>query len=129
PLLTHASLEPIMRRRRLAPLFIIDIAVPRAAEASVTQLENVYLYNVDDLQGIVESANAELQKEMAKTHRILDEEFEKFRAWHESRQIVPTLKELTEKMERFKAVEVRKILSKFPNLPDRERAAVEAMAH
>lgn len=129
PILTRARLEPIMQRRRHASLFLIDIAVPRDVEAEAGQIENLYLYNLDDLQQIVEEANQAVRQELARAHRILEEELARFQAWRESLQVVPTIKALTQKMEEMKAAELQKVLAKFPSLSQRERNTLEILAH
>lgn len=129
PVLTREKLEAVMHKRRAAPLFIIDIAVPRNVEESAGTLENLYLYNVDDLEGVVQSARGPLQKEIAKAEAILEEELSKFDMWLKSLEVTPTIRALTDKVEEIKAGELEKILSKFPHLNERERAAVETLAH
>lgn len=129
PLLTRAMLDPIMRERRFSPLFIVDIAVPRNVEESAGQLENLFLYNIDDLKQIVQKANMALQKEMAKAEKILEEELQKFNAWKDSLQVVPTLRALTNKMEEVKSKEIERILSKFPGFNERQRDILENLAH
>jgi len=129
PLLTKAFLQKMMKERREAPLFIIDIAVPRDVDANAGELENLFLYNIDDLQEIVKQGNETVEKEMTKANRILEEELSKFIAWKESLQIIPTLRALTRKIEAVKADEIRKALAKFSKLGQRERKIVENLAH
>lgn len=129
PLLSKQRLESIMRERRNAPLFIIDIAVPRNVEESAGRLENVFLYNVDDLQKIVAKSNQMAQKEMTKAHEILEEELGKFKTWQEALDIVPTIKQLALQMDAIKEQELQKILSKFPQFKGKDRAALELLAH
>lgn len=129
PLLTETKLKEIMRQRRHAPLLAVDIAIPRNVEERASQLENFYLYNIDDLETIVEKSNHALQQEMAKAQIILEEELHRFNLWQKSLQFTPTIKKLTEKMELLKSKEVQKILSKFPDFTKREQAALENLAH
>jgi len=129
PLLTQKMLKPVMSKRRNAPLFVIDIAVPRNVEESAGKLDNLFLYNMDDLHKIVERANEKLEKELGKANQILDEELDKFLAWKESLQVIPTLRALTEKAERIKSKELERILAKLPDLNGKERAAFEHLAH
>lgn len=129
PLLSRAKLESIMKARRYAPLFVIDIAVPRDIDESAGQLENLFLYDIDDLQQIVENAAGPLQRELVKAHQILEEELKQFQSWLFSLQVTPTIRALTDKFEEMKIKEVQKILSKFPHLSERERAAFHSLAH
>ena len=78
-----------MRPRRQRPLFIIDIAVPRDVEPSVGDLEQVFLYNIDDLQGIVKENLTRRSSELERAEAIVDEEVAKFSAWLQSRDDHP----------------------------------------
>ncbi len=129
PVLKRARLEGLMRERRFSPLFIIDIGVPRDVEATAGQLENLFLYNIDDLKQIVSKSNESLQKEMVKAEEILDEELLKFQTWKDSLQVIPIIKALTFRMEEFKSKETEKVFQKFPNLSEQEREAIENLAH
>ena len=73
PILDRATLEPLMRRRRHRPLLLIDIAVPRDIDPAVSNLDNVYLYNVDDLQGIAAEYLKLRQEEVARCEKIIAE--------------------------------------------------------
>lgn len=129
PLLTKLQLDSVMRERRYAPLFVIDIAVPRDVEETAGQIENLFLYNIDDLNRIVETYNRGAQKEAGRARLILEEELAKFQAWRESLEIVPTIKALTEKIEKLKSEELEKILSKNRNVTPEERSLLENLAH
>ena len=78
PVLTRAGVHDVMRPRRQRPLFIIDIAMPRDVEASVGDLEQVFLYNIDDLQGIVKENLTRRSSELERAEAIVDEEVERF---------------------------------------------------
>ena len=72
-ILDRATLEPLMKRRRHRPLLLIDIAVPRDIDPGVSELDNVYLYNVDDLQGIANEYLNLRQEEVARCEQIIAE--------------------------------------------------------
>jgi glutamyl-tRNA reductase len=72
-LLDRAALEPLMRRRRHRPLLLIDLAVPRDIDPAVNTLDNVYLYNVDDLQSIAADYLQQRQEEVARCEQIIAE--------------------------------------------------------
>jgi glutamyl-tRNA reductase len=128
PILKKNELEEIMKQRRHSPLFIIDIAVPRDVEESASRIENLFLYNIDDLKQIVEESNQAFQKEILKATDILEEELRKFSEWHQSRQIVPTIKSLTEKTEKIKEQELSKIFHRLPNISEKEKSVLEQFA-
>jgi glutamyl-tRNA reductase len=73
PILDRARLEPLMKRRKHRPLLLIDIAVPRDIDPAVNTLDNVYLYNVDDLQGVADEYLALRQKEVVRCEKIIAE--------------------------------------------------------
>jgi glutamyl-tRNA reductase len=83
-----------MRRRRGNPMFLIDIAVPRDINPEVGQIENVYLYNIDDLQGVVSQNVEERTREMEKCRAMVEEEVEEFMAWMEEMKIGPAIAHL-----------------------------------
>src|SRR5205085_9119859 len=91
PILTKARLESIMRPRRNRPLFIIDIAMPRDVEPAAGELEQVFLYNIDDLQATVRENLARRAGEVSRAEQIVGEEVDKFAAWLKSRNAVPII--------------------------------------
>ena len=99
PIITRAHIEAATGRRRASPLFIIDLAVPRDVEAAVGEIEQVFLYNVDDLQGIVQENLSRRGAEIERAEAIVTEEVSKFIAWQRSRGAVPTVVALRERFE------------------------------
>jgi len=110
PILTKARLEAIMRTRRGRPLFIIDIAMPRDVEAAAGELEQVFLYNIDDLQSTVRENMARRASEVARAESIVAEELEKFAAWLRSRGAVPTIVALRQHFEAIRRAELDRLL-------------------
>ena len=99
PILTKARIEAVMRPRRNRPLFIIDIAMPRDVEAAAGEIEQVFLYNIDDLQATVRENLARRASEVARAETIVAEEVEKFGAWLRSRGAIPTVVALRQRFE------------------------------
>ena len=87
PILTKARIEAAMRPRRNRPLFIIDIAVPRDVEAAAGEIEQVFLYNIDDLQATVRENMARRTSEVTRAEAIVDEELDKFGSWMRARGV------------------------------------------
>jgi glutamyl-tRNA reductase len=114
-----------MRARRNRPLFFVDIAVPRDIDPEVNRIDNVYLYNIDDLQGIVEINRAERLKEAARAEHIISAEALRFDAWLRTLEIVPTIVSLREKAEQIRKAEVRKTLNHLNSLSDSEIEAIQ----
>lgn len=122
----RSDMVDVMRRRRNAPIFLIDIAVPRDVEPAVGDLYNVFLYDIDDLKSVVDSNLAERKREAEKVERIIAEESAELLAWMASLEVTPTIAQLKEKAEGIRAAEVEKILSRLSGLSDKDRNELEA---
>ena len=125
PVLTRSLIQDVMRPRRQRPLFIIDIAVPRDVEPSVGDLDQVFLYNIDDLQGIVKENLARRSGELERAESIVEEEVHKFMAWIQSREIIPTVVALRERFETIRQSELARLDAKLSNLPPEARDRVD----
>jgi glutamyl-tRNA reductase len=95
-----------MRRRRNRPLFFIDIAVPRDIDPEINRLNNIYVYDIDDLKGVIEENIEDRQRAAIKGERIVDEAVIRFRQWYESLDVVPTIVGLRRKFEQVIRAEV-----------------------
>jgi glutamyl-tRNA reductase len=129
PILTKAHIEAVMRPRRNRPLFIIDIAVPRDVEAAAGEIEQVFLYNIDDLQSTVRENLARRGNEVARAEAIVAEEVEKFGAWFRSRGAIPTVVALRERFEAIRRAELERLHFKLSALPPDARARVDEITH
>jgi glutamyl-tRNA reductase len=125
PVLTRARIEEAMRPRRGRALFIIDIALPRDVEPAAGDLEQVILYNIDDLQTIVQENLARRAAELAHAEAIVTEEVTKFVAWMQSREIVPTVVALRQRFEAIRQSELARLESKLAGLPPEARSRVD----
>jgi len=123
-----SQMQKVMKERKQRQVFLIDISVPRNIDPEINDLENVYLYNVDDLQGVVDSNLFERQKEAEKAEKIITEELETFVKWQASLDSVPTIKALREKAEEIKKEEIDKLFHKLSGIDEKEREAIEYMA-
>lgn len=126
-IITKKIVSSILRSRKFKPLFIIDIAVPRDVDPEVNDLENVYLYNIDDLKGIVEENLKERKKEALRAKVIIEEEVFKFKKWIKELKVHPTIKALSEKMELLRQKELAKTLKKLKNLSEEEKEYLEIL--
>jgi glutamyl-tRNA reductase len=129
PILTKAHIESVMRPRRNRPLFIIDIAVPRDVEAEAGEIEQVFLYNIDDLQATVRENLARRASEVARAEAIVAEEVDKFGAWFRSRGAIPTVIALRERFEAIRRAELERLDFKLAALPPDARARVDEITH
>lgn len=127
-LLTRDQVKAAMRRRKQRPLFLIDIAVPRDLDPAINDLDNVYLYNIDDLQQVVAGNLRYRQSEAVKAEEIVAAETRKFLQWREQLAVYPTIIALKDKARQICAREVRKTLSHFDHLTPAQRQAIEILA-
>lgn len=121
------EVKKVMRSRKNEPLFFIDIAVPRDLDPEISEIDNVFLYDIDDLTHVVEMNKSERQKEAAKAQRIVDEETIKFQQWREGMAITPTIRAMRTKMEQICNEELERTLGKMPELEGSERKNIEKM--
>jgi len=113
-ILTKAHVESVMRPRRNRPLFIIDIAMPRDVEAAAGEIEQVFLYNIDDLQATVRENLARRASEVARAEQIVSDEVEKFGQWLRSRGAIPTVVALRQRFESIRRSELDRLASTLP---------------
>lgn len=124
---TKAQMHSVMKERKQKPVFMIDISVPRNIDPEINGMDNVYLYDVDDLQGVVDGNILERGKEAEKAEGIIDEEIETFQRWQSSLEAVPTIVALRDRAEAIKKEELQKLNNRMP-LSEEEKKAVEYMA-
>ncbi len=127
PILRYQDVRSRMRERRNRPLFFIDIAVPRDVEPKINTIDNVYLYDIDDLQSVVELNREERKKEAERAEHIVSEETIKFQQWMSTLNVVPTIVALREKAETIRRAELQKTFSHLPNVGEKDRAAIETL--
>src|SRR5205814_32694 len=118
----------ILKARRYRPLFLIDLAVPRDIDPRVGELDNVFLYDVDDLQQVAEGNKAERAREAEGAEEIVAAESTAFVAWLRSLEVVPTLVALREKCVAIARQEAERTLQHMGELPEPQRKAVERLA-
>lgn len=117
----------IIEARKNRPIFIIDIAVPRNVEPAVNEIDNIFLYDIDDLQRVVESNLRGRFDEAAEADRIVSEEVERLEGWLRSRQAVPLIVSLQNQFEQIRAAETERMRSKLGSLTPQQQEAVDAL--
>ncbi len=122
-----SHMHHIMKGRKQRPIFMIDISVPRNIDPGIDGLDNIYLYDVDDLQGVVDANMGGRKKEAQKAEAIVAEEVEVFERWLASLQSVPAIVALRQRAEDIKNQELLKVINRV-RLDEKERKAVEYMA-
>jgi glutamyl-tRNA reductase len=123
----YSQVKSIMKQRKQRPLFFIDIAVPRDIDPKINSIDNVYLYDIDDLQGIVHQNMAVRKQEALQAEKIVQEEGIKFDAWLNGLEVVPTIVALREKMEGIRQGEWKKTGPVLESLTPEQQKAIEQM--
>ena len=127
PIITRAHVEAALGRRRGDPLFIIDVAVPRDVEASVSEIEQVFLYNVDDLQTVVHENISKRSAEIERAEAIVREELARFAAWQKSRGAIQTVVALRDRFDAIRRSELQRLDPKLAGLPPETRALFDQL--
>jgi len=110
------------------PIFLIDISVPRNIEPAVRDIDNAFLFNIDDLEMRVEQNREERRREAGKAERLVEEEVDVMLDWLKSLEVTPTIVALRRRAEEIKRTEIEKVMGRFPQFSTQERDAVEGLA-
>ena len=127
PIIGLGAVERALKQRRRRPMFMVDLAVPRDIEPEVKALGDVYLYTVDDLAGVVQTAQASRQAAVAQAEAIVDAGVQSFMHWVDQRNAVPLIQQLNAQADEWRAAEItraRKLLAKGENV----EAVLEALS-
>ncbi len=122
---TWERVGPVIAARRGRPLCILDLAVPRDVEPAVGQIENVFLYDVDDLQMVAAQATARRRDEIPAAERIVEEETDLFWAWYGGLGVVPAIKEFRARVDALRVAELERVLKQLEHLSPEDRARIE----
>ncbi|AUO07569.1 glutamyl-tRNA reductase [Paenibacillus jamilae] len=126
-ILDRNRVEASMKRRQSRPLFMIDIAVPRDLDPAIGELQNVFLYDIDDLEGIVES-NLEMRRtEAAKIEHMIEDELSEFYQWLKTMGVRPVIRALQEKAESIHQDTLESLYNKLPELDERQRKVISRL--
>ena len=126
-ILTAPQIKRIMHSRKNRPLFFIDIAVPRDLDPKINRISNCFLYDIDDLQDIVNDNIDERNKEAVKGERLVDEAVIKFRTWMESLEMVPTIVAIRKKIDAIAQAEIKKTVGSMHHLSPQDHEAIQRM--
>ncbi len=127
PLLGPEEVEPLLRERRYRPMFLIDLGVPRNFDPRLNQLDNVYLYDIDDLGAAVEDSRDERAREAERAELIVEQEVESFWRWMGGLELVPAIKDIRTNIERLRELELGRHRVWLAALPASERANIESL--
>ena len=112
-LLEADQMAEVARRRKGRPLFLIDLAVPRNIDPRVNDIEDIFLYNIDDLNSVVEANRREREKEAVKAEAIIAEEIERMMQWLKSLDVTPTIVDLRTRIEALRQAEVERAVARI----------------
>lgn len=127
-ILNRKLIEPAMAARPTRPLFIIDIAVPRDVDPNVTELSQVHLHDIDDLQGQADDNVRERESEIPQVEVIVDQEVLQFLEWLASLDVVSTITTLRGQIDQLRRRELERLFNRL-DLDERERELVATMSH
>ncbi|MGH3104373.1 MAG: glutamyl-tRNA reductase [Gaiellaceae bacterium] len=124
--LRREQVEAALPARRGRPLFLIDLAVPRDLDPAIHELDDCYLYDIDDLEAVVAESLAGRRREAERAEAIVAEQAERFRAWQASLDVVPAIASLRARAEEIRTAELARLEGRLAHLSDAERRAVES---
>ena len=124
PVLSKQDIDPVQKIRKGKPLFLVDIAVPRDLDANISELDSVFLYDIDDLQHIVDKNLAERQEAAAVIEAQLVDEIDEFKDWVTTLGVVPVIRALREKALDIQQETFASIKRKIPDLTEREQKVI-----
>jgi glutamyl-tRNA reductase len=127
-LIDAATVERVLKERKHQPMFFIDIGDRRNFEPRINEIDNAYLYNIDDLKAVAEENRQERSQEADRAESIIDEEVQGFIQWFDSLEQVPTITALRDRLENIRRREIEKSLNgNLKDLTERQRQAVDDM--
>ncbi|HSO17957.1 MAG TPA: glutamyl-tRNA reductase [Desulfosarcina sp.] len=121
------QVKQVMKSRRNRRLFFIDIAVPRDIDPEINRVNNAYVYDIDDLKGLVDENVEDRRREALKAQRIIDEAVIGFRRWYDTLDVVPTIVSLRGKVESLAKNELERTLGSLSHLSEADKQAIERM--
>jgi len=127
PIILAKDMRDVLHKRKNKPMFFIDIAVPRDIDPDVNALDNIYLYDIDDLQEVVEENLASRREEALRGHEIVAEETETFCAWMKSLRLQPTIVDIVQRGEGIAQTELERTLKKLGPMPESTQKILSAM--
>lgn len=125
PIITLSQMKTVMKKRRYKPIFLIDIAIPRDVEPAVNDVDGIYVYNIDDLQAVVDENLGGRKQEALRGEQIVEEELEKFSNWAKTLEATPTIVALKQRLEAIREGELARLNGKLSHMGPDEREVVE----
>lgn len=123
------DIKAALKARKNRPMFFIDIAVPRDIDPDVNELDNVYLYDIDDLKEVVEENMAARREEAGKARTIIEEEVANFASWLENLRVQPTILDIIRRGEAAAREELARTFRHLGPIGEEQKKAIETMAY
>ena len=120
-------LGDVLRGRRGRPLLFVDLAVPRDVDPAIARVDGCFVYDIDDLEAVVEASLAGRRAEATRAERVVAGEAERFREWQASLAVVPAIASLRQLAEDIRAHELERARERLGRLPERDRRLVESV--
>jgi glutamyl-tRNA reductase len=127
PIVTRAMFDTVIRRRKYKPVFVIDIAMPRDVEADVGEIENVYLYNLDDLQEAVSATQDNRSAAAVQAAKIIEDRVTEYAAWHRARMMGPMIDQLYQRSHALAQEELARTVAKLSAVTDDDKRQLEEL--
>lgn len=127
PIIGLGAVERALKARKHRPMFMVDLAVPRDIEPEVKELEDVYLYTVDDLAHVVQTGHANRQAAVAQAEAIIDAGVQSFLHWMDGRHAVPLIRQLNAQADEWRALEIARARKQLARGEDVD-AVLEALS-
>jgi glutamyl-tRNA reductase len=127
PVLQPEECEALIRERRYRPMFLIDLGVPRNLDARINALENVYLYDIDDLGAVTARSMGEREREAQKAEEIVEGEADAFMRWLDGLDLVPAIRDIRSSIERLRCDELERNQGWMAGLEANERQRIEGL--
>jgi glutamyl-tRNA reductase len=128
-ILRKEDMQRVIAARRNRPMFLIDIAVPRNIEPSVNEIDNIFLYDIDDLEEVVNANLRERMKEAEHAEALVAEEVDRMMARLKVAEVTPIIVGLQEQLEQIRASELDKVRRRYGPFSPQQEEALEALTH
>jgi len=125
--ITKERAQKLLAARRNRPIFFVDIAVPRDVEPSVNELDNAFVYDIDDLEQVVEANRHEREREAARAEKIIEEEMSRLGRRLATKELAPTIAAIEGHLNQIRESELERYSGRLSSLTPDQRQAVEAL--
>jgi glutamyl-tRNA reductase len=126
-ILTKQTAEGVIAARRQRPIFFVDIAVPRDIDPAINSIDNMFVYDIDDLRHVADANLEQRRHEAERAESIVEEELSNLMHRLKTHQVAPTIVSLRDQLERMRRAEIQRFRSQLGPLTPRQEQAVEAL--